>query len=29
VKEIEDAARGLSDLGSRLAGLTGRYRLEA
>ncbi|HUV85808.1 MAG TPA: methyl-accepting chemotaxis protein [bacterium] len=28
IKEIEDAARGLSDLGARLAGLTGRYRLE-
>lgn len=29
IKEIEDAARGLSDLGARLAALTGRYRLEA
>ena len=29
VKDIEDAARGLSDLGARLADLTGRYRLEA
>jgi methyl-accepting chemotaxis protein len=29
VKEIEEAARGLSESGSRLASLTGRYRLEA
>jgi methyl-accepting chemotaxis protein len=28
VKEIEDAARSLSDLGARLAELTGRYELE-
>lgn len=28
-KEIEDAARGLSDLGARLADSTGRYTLEA
>jgi len=29
VKEIEEAARGLSELGARLADLTGRYRLES
>ena len=29
VKEIEEAARGLSELGARLTDLTGRYRLES
>jgi methyl-accepting chemotaxis protein len=29
VKEIEDAARSLSELGARLTDLTGHYRVES